>query len=137
MPIRLRIGLVVFFVTCLALASTAGAQPINACGTLVSGVNQCVLFDIGGGTRYLLDDHGGHAVGDTFRVVGTLQPTCFSVCNQGNGCVTVSSITTCATVAPPPSVPGDRRCGLCGIGLPATMTPVIAAWLARRARRRR
>ena len=126
-----------------SLTSPVWAQPIDTCGKLVQGVNQCVLFELGVGTRYLLDTEGGFAVGADVHVVGTIQPSCFSTCMQGSGCITVQTIETCqAQVAPPPSIPSDRCGPMCGVALPGAAFAGLAGWglgrlLIGRSRRRR
>ncbi|MFO0972239.1 MAG: hypothetical protein U1A27_02205 [Phycisphaerae bacterium] len=110
------------------MCGSAAAQPLDSCGTLVSGVNQCVLFRLGDGTSYLLDNEGGYAVGGQVHVVGTIQPTCFSSCNQGNGCVTVQSIGPCVVQIIEPSLPGDRCGSMCGVALPGALTSGLLGW---------
>lgn len=129
--------------TAALLAPPAGAQPIDICGILVQGVNQCVLFELGDGTRYLLDSEGGFLVGTQVHVVGTIQPTCYSICLQGNGCIAVQLIELCqAQVAPPPSLPSDSCGPMCGVALPGAGMASLAGWVLgrwkiRRFRRRR
>lgn len=100
-----------------ALASAAQADEFDGCGTLFQGV-ECVLFspDIGG--DYLLDDTGGFSVGDRVHVIGERDPNCVSICQQGNGCIAVSSITAADCPCDFTSLPlrGFLSC-LCGAGV--------------------
>lgn len=125
---------------CATFARPLLGQPIDTCGTLVQGMNQCVLFELGDGTRYLLDSEGGFPVGSFVHVVGQIQPTCFSICTQANGCVVIQSVTLCqAVILPAPTLPGDR-CGLCGVGASTLGAIGLTCWLCRMgwsARRRR
>lgn len=70
-----------------AFAQSSQDEPdFDACGTLVR-VENCVLFD-GGGGSYVLSDHGGYRVGDTVRVVGFLDEGCITICGAtADGCI--------------------------------------------------
>jgi hypothetical protein len=63
----------------------AQAGPIDACGVLVQGA-ECVLLEVSGG-RYVLADYGRYRVGDEVRVIGTINPNCVTICNEGDGCI--------------------------------------------------
>ena len=80
----------------LALAPSARAQtfPINECGTVVQAVT-CVMFASDSGGLYVFNP-SGFQVGDYVNVSGTVDPGCFSFCQQGNGCVLAgATVTSC------------------------------------------
>lgn len=85
---------------CLAAAGMCGlvlaarADSVDLCGELTAGV-ECTLFKTGDGRLYVLDDAGKFVVGDRVRVIGERDDDCVSICMQGNGCITVASITYC------------------------------------------
>lgn len=78
----------------VAIACPAPAQNVDACGTLIQGT-ECVLFESNEGGRFVLDDRGQFEVGDEVRVIGELDEGCVSVCQEGEGCIAVASITHC------------------------------------------
>jgi hypothetical protein len=81
-----------------ALLSSAAASAQGSysdCGTLVSGVTCPLFFQSDSGGLYLLDNYGSYQLGDVVQVQGTLDPNCFTICIQGDGCITVSSIGDC------------------------------------------
>lgn len=97
-----------------AQTTQPGLQPIDACGVLVRGT-ECVLFE-GGGGRYVLSNAGDYRVGDLVRVVGTVDPDCITICQEGDGCIRGAvvydpTVYPCGT--PIPSLPGDLVTGLC------------------------
>ena len=61
-------------------------------GSLIAGV-ECVLFQADSGGVYVLDNHGGFSVGDRVQVRGILEPTCFTICMQGDGCILNNTIS--------------------------------------------
>jgi hypothetical protein len=69
-------------------------EPFEGCGELVQGV-ECVLFQADAGGLYLLDDLGTFGVGDRVFVAGILDPTCFSICLEGDGCIFDTMIDAC------------------------------------------
>jgi len=76
------------------------------CGTLVRGV-ECVLFHADSGGLYVLEDLGGFGVGDRVRVSGIPDPFCFTICMQGDGCITQNTISDCSDQPwwwPPPNI---------------------------------
>ncbi len=85
-----------------ASATRAHAQfDYDACGTLIQGVT-CVLYeDDATGEQYLLDDIGGFGVGEFVHVMGTLTPSCITICLQGDGCIFDNTIELCM---PPPEL---------------------------------
>ncbi|MCB9915940.1 MAG: hypothetical protein H6828_12490 [Planctomycetes bacterium] len=80
---------------CAAALPASAQSPFDQCGTFVQGVTCPMFFQTGDGQMYLLDTYGGHQLGDTARVQGDLDTGCFTICLQGNGCIAVSSITSC------------------------------------------
>jgi hypothetical protein len=83
----------------LAHGDTIGpcqAPPVEfeGCGTLVQGV-ECVLFQADEGGLYLLDNLDGFGVGDRVFVSGILDPTCFTICLEGDGCIFGNTIEAC------------------------------------------
>lgn len=101
---------------------TAGAQVLpgpafDECGVLVRGV-ECVLFE-GGGGRYVLSDYGNFKVGDTVRVVGTLNENCITICSEADGCISDAvvydpTVLPCGTEIP--SISADT-CATTAAGL--------------------
>ena len=66
----------------------AATQPISfdERGVLIQGTI-CVLFQADSGGLFFLDNLGGFQVGDRVRVIGDLDPTCATICQQQNGCI--------------------------------------------------
>ena len=69
-------------------------EPFEGCGELVQGV-ECVLFQADSGGLFLLENLGGFGVGDRVLVTGLLDPDCFTICLQGDGCVFENTIEDC------------------------------------------
>ena len=63
----------------------------EGCGVLVQGV-ECVLFQADAGGLYALDSPGHFEVGERLWVSGVLDPYCFTICMQGNGCIKCDTI---------------------------------------------
>ena len=61
-------------------------------GSLISGV-ECVLFQADSGGVYVLDNYGDFSVGDRVQVRGTLEPSCLTICMQGDGCILNNTIS--------------------------------------------
>lgn len=77
------------------LAPLSSAQisiTIDDCGTIVEGV-ECDLFAADGGGLYIVGSSTPLSVGDRVHVVGDLDPTCISICQQGNGCIFNATVT--------------------------------------------
>ncbi len=70
------------------------ATGFDDCGELVEGV-ECVLFQSDNFGLYLLDDNGPFGVGDRVRVTGILDPGCFTICLEGDGCILENTIASC------------------------------------------
>jgi hypothetical protein len=66
----------------------------EGCGELIQGV-ECVLFQADAGGLYLLDNLDGFGVGDRVLVSGILDPTCFTICLEGDGCIFETVIGPC------------------------------------------
>jgi hypothetical protein len=66
----------------------------EGCGTMVQGV-PCLLFQIATGERYVLQDLGGFGDGARVFVRGHLDASCFTICQQGNGCIRFNEIRAC------------------------------------------
>ena len=56
---------------------------------------ECVLFQADSGGLFLLENLGGFGVGDRVLVTGLLDPDCFTICLQGDGCVFENTIEDC------------------------------------------
>ena len=69
-------------------------EPFEGCGELVQGV-ECVLFQADSGGLFLLENLGGFGVGDRVLVTGLLDPDCFTLCLQGDGCIFENTIEDC------------------------------------------
>ena len=96
-----------------ACAPLAAAQSFDGCGTIVPGVTCPKLFAPDSGGLYVLQANlSGFNVGDHLHVVGTIDPSCITICQQGNGCINPTSIGPCA----PPATAfcfGDGTQGAC------------------------
>ncbi len=64
------------------------------CGALIQGV-ECILFKADTGGLYLLDKTGKFQVGDHVHVRGILNPSCATICMEGDGCIELNTISTC------------------------------------------
>ena len=71
-----------------------GLECFTDCGELVQGV-ECVLFLADAGGLFLLDNLGGFNVGDQVEVTGRLDPGCFTICLEGDGCIFQNTIADC------------------------------------------
>jgi hypothetical protein len=115
------------FLASAALALLAGPLPASApsagsyagCGEIVQGITCPKLFLDDLGALWLLDDYGGFGVGDSVFVTGTADPSCISICMQGNGCITGTTIAAC------PADPTIPYC-FCASGAPCGNTDPTA-----------
>lgn len=80
-----------------APALSARGQDFEGCGTLVQGV-ECVLFEADEGGQWVLDELGEFRVGDRVFVVGFIERGCFTLCQQGEGCIHRNTIEPCEEV---------------------------------------
>jgi len=82
---------------CTALMLPAAAQSFDSCGTLEQGVTCPLLFraDTTGGLYVLDVSLGSLQAGDRIRAIGTLDTTCFTACNQGDGCIFGTLLQSC------------------------------------------
>ena len=88
MPLRLIFSLAIAFSTAtVAIAQSTDEEPdFDECGTL-SRIENCVLFE-GGGGSFVLGDYGSYQAGDTVRVVGFLDEGCITICGESaDGCI--------------------------------------------------
>jgi hypothetical protein len=76
------------------LDAVARAQ-YASCGTLEQGVTCPLLFRDTQGALWLLEDYGSFAAGDSVFVTGADDPSCFTFCMQGNGCIDSNTIQAC------------------------------------------
>lgn len=119
-------------------ATDTGSSDFDACGTLVR-TQDCVLFD-GGGGRYALSNYGRFQVGDAVRVVGTLDPSCVTICGQADGCIRGALLYDpvqypCGTNIP--SLSEDLLPSLCATASGALGSIATGGlWLARRGHHR-
>lgn len=81
-------------ITAAGLAAQAAAQ-YSSCGTIEAGVTCPRLFRDTQGALWLLQDYGGHQVGDVVQVTGNADPYCMNLCMQGNGCIAPNTIGPC------------------------------------------
>ncbi len=103
----------------LSLVLTAFASPANAqsavglgfegCGTMVDGV-ECVMFAADSGSLYLLNSPVPVALGDRIRVVGVIDVTCITFCQQG-ACLNASVVEACPTATAACSGDGGDQAG--------------------------
>ncbi|MCG8405714.1 MAG: hypothetical protein MI923_10995 [Phycisphaerales bacterium] len=66
----------------------------DGCGVLTQGV-ECVLFEADSGGLFVLENLGGFQVGDRVQINGRLNPLCFTICQQGGGCIEDNTIEAC------------------------------------------
>ena len=113
--------------TLLTASARAQGQPFNQCGTIEAGVTCPKLFRADDQTLWLLDvSLTGIQVGRRVRVVGTADPSCITVCGQGNGCVIGSGLLPCVPLMPTFCSPGaPNSTGVPGM-ITATGSRVIA-----------
>lgn len=110
-------------------------QAIDECGTLVFSSSGCILFQGTGGMVYI-PDTGRFRVGDAVRVVGTLDPTCKTICKDAAGCVRGAvlydpAVFPCGQALP--SFPGDIVTNACTTVSTAVLTLTLAGlWYTRR-----
>jgi hypothetical protein len=82
------------------LAPRASAQQdFVGCGEIIQGVTCPLLFAADSGGVWLLDDYGSFGVGDRVEVIGSADPSCPSICQQG-GCIFQNSIEFCDVATP-------------------------------------
>lgn len=82
-----------------ASTSTALAQTFDQCGTIEAGVTCPKLFRADDQTLWLLDiPLTNHQVGDRVRVMGDDDPSCITICGQGNGCINNTVISGCSPI---------------------------------------
>lgn len=80
----------------LGAQATAQAS-FDGCGTLVPGVTCTKLFQPDAGGLYVLGtDLTPYSLGDHLHVVGTIDPSCITLCMQGNGCINPSLVESCS-----------------------------------------
>ncbi len=133
----MRLRSVLACVAALSLfASRSAAQTFDGCGTLVQGVT-CVLFAPDTGGLYVLANLGGFPVGSHVQVHGTIDPSCITICQQGNGCIQQNTIQPCspgtpfciplvAAIACPCSNPGAGGAG-CSNSQPGSQGALLSA----------
>jgi hypothetical protein len=78
-----------------------GLECVTECGELVQGI-ECVLFQADSGGLYLLENLGGFNVGDLVEVSGCLDPDCFTICLEGDGCIFQNTIAECVSPSEAP-----------------------------------
>lgn len=79
----------------LIVTAAAGQESnFNQCGELVQGA-ECVLLRADDESLWVLDERGEFDVGDRVHVIGEADGNCASICQQGDGCITVASIVHC------------------------------------------
>lgn len=99
----------------VSIGHAQGSFPFEGCGQLKAGVEAgCVLFEIAGGTSFLIYETGGFQVGDSVYVSGTVDPTCISICMQGMGCIYPDYIESC-----------DTNIDECGVLVPSIECPLF------------
>lgn len=113
-----------------------GQRAFDECGTLVRGA-ECVLFE-GAGGKYYVPELGDFQVGDAVRAVGTLDPSCVTICRDADGCLLGGALYDPAVFPcgqPLPRFPQDiltNACSLLSTGLVALSLGGL--WYARRRR---
>jgi len=74
---------------------SAQTTPFAGCGTIVEGVTCPRLFQADEGGIWLLSDFAAFQVNDRVFVTGQQDPTCVTICMQGNGCISSNTIENC------------------------------------------
>ncbi len=107
---------------------------IDECGTLVQG-NGCVLFE-GAGGKYVVPDAGRFDFGDSVRIVGTLDPSCITICKDSDGCIRGAELYDPATFpcgVSLPNFPEDIVTNACASASTGLLTIALAGiWYTRR-----
>lgn len=94
-------------VLALVAAPAVLAQGFNQCGTVEAGVTCPRLFRADDQSLWLLDvSLAAYSIGDRLRVQGTADPFCFNLCQQGNGCISGSTLFPCGLLPPLICAPG-------------------------------
>jgi len=94
---RLRFSLISALLVCSASNASAQitvANDFDGCGTMIQGV-ECEMFSADSGGLFLLSTPISVAVGDRLHVVGAIDVTCISFCQQGP-CLNASLVEGCA-----------------------------------------
>jgi len=88
------LGIVIMATVC---NSAQAQQWVDDCGIIYEGVEAgCVLIRLDHYGNWLIaGDLGPYDVGDRVRVSGMLDPDCFSICMEGDGCIYIESIGPC------------------------------------------
>jgi len=85
----------------LLSTATVEAQAFNQCGTVEAGVTCAKLFRSDDQRLWVLDTPlTTFQVGDRLRITGIEDPSCITICQQGNGCIQNSQIGSCTLNAP-------------------------------------
>jgi hypothetical protein len=98
--------LMIFWVFSFPLGATAATPPdqmasdffYDGCGTLFQGV-ECLLFraDVTGWVFYLGGNDSFHA-GDHVRAIGWAHTSCYSICMEGDACISWEHLIPCGGV---------------------------------------
>lgn len=122
-----------------ARAQDTETREIDACGVLVR-VGGCILFEEGGG-RYYIPDPGRYREGDAVRVIGTVDPTCITICTAADGCIRGAvlydpAVFPCGT--PLPSLANDILGSACsGLSTAISAGLLVSLWFTARRRHAR
>ncbi len=93
----------------------ARGTPFDGCGTIVMGVTCPRMFQADAGGTWVLSTYGSFVVGDRVRVVGNLDPSCITICQQG-GCIFNNTIGPCDVCACTAFCAGDGTATACPCG---------------------
>jgi hypothetical protein len=111
-------------------------QAIDECGTLVEG-NGCVLFQGAGGQYVIPVSSGDFQLGDAVRVVGTVDPSCVTICPEADGCIRGATLYDPAVLpcgTPLPNFPADIVTGVCSSLSAGLLALTLVGLLAARRR---
>lgn len=103
--------LIVMGLTCflLRVSDCRAVTPFDDCGVLIEGAETgCVIFVSDDYGMYVLNDYGGFDIGAHVRVIGLVDSSCLTGCQQDDGCIDVEMIGECALSGMGPVGGGSR-----------------------------
>ena len=94
--LRIRHAAALALVGLITLATSARAQgTFDGCGTVVPGVTCPELFQPDSGGLWVVNGLSSYALGTHVHVNGVINTSCFTICQQGNGCIDQATVSLC------------------------------------------